>query len=130
MSTGVGARIKQARIDSGLTQAELAAKMGKTKSLISKVENGLDNMTSDKIAEYAAALNVTPAYLMGWESLEDMNKIISRKAANIADLFAPALKQMQDSEAIKELISVLQSCNEAQIKSITKMLKAMKDDED
>lgn len=67
MGTGVGERIRAARLDKGWTQEELAKKMGKTKSLISKVENGLDNLTSDKIGEYAEALETSPAKLMGWE---------------------------------------------------------------
>ena len=77
MSTGVGKRIKEARIRIGLTQEELALKMGKSKSLISKVENGLDNMTTDKIMEYAKALDITPGYLMGWteETINTVNHI-------------------------------------------------------
>ena len=70
MPTGVGMRIKQARINLGLTQDELAKRMGKSKSLICKVENGLDNLTSDKVMDYANALETTPSYLMGWEDEE------------------------------------------------------------
>lgn len=75
MATGVGARIRQARNALGWTQDDLASRMGKTKSLISKVENGLDNLTSDKIREYANILGVSTAYLMGWDdSLNDSNR--------------------------------------------------------
>lgn len=36
----LGAKILQARIDSGMEQSEVASKIGKTQSYISKVESG------------------------------------------------------------------------------------------
>lgn len=61
-------RIKERRIELGLTQKELADRMGfKTKSSISKAETIEVNPTADRIREFAKALETTPAYLMGWE---------------------------------------------------------------
>ncbi len=37
----IGALLQEARLEKGLTQAELAEKVGTTKSYISKIENGL-----------------------------------------------------------------------------------------
>lgn len=37
----IGALLHEARLEKGLTQAELAEKVGTTKSYISKIENGL-----------------------------------------------------------------------------------------
>ena len=50
----IGALIHEARLEKGLTQAELAAKVGTTKSYISKVENNLKEVrisTLKKIVE-------------------------------------------------------------------------------
>lgn len=64
----LGERIKTRRISKGLSQAQLAELLeGYTsRSSISKVEKGVNNLTQSKIVEFAAALDTTPAYLMGW----------------------------------------------------------------
>ncbi|MBA9075405.1 MULTISPECIES: helix-turn-helix domain-containing protein [Rufibacter] len=50
----IGALIHEARLEKGLTQAELAAKIGTTKSYISKIENNIKEVrlsTLKKIIE-------------------------------------------------------------------------------
>lgn len=60
--------IKDRRIELGLTQAELAKKVGYSdKSMIAKIESGIVDITRNKIMQFAEALGTTPAYLMGWE---------------------------------------------------------------
>jgi len=64
----IGERIRERRIELGLTQLELAHKMGyKNKSAICNVEKRGDNITSDRIEKLATVLECTPAFLMGWE---------------------------------------------------------------
>lgn len=71
MSTGIGIRIKKERVRLGLSQVELAKRLGwSSKTTISKIENGEDNLTSDRIAKIAEALNVRPSYLMGFSEAE------------------------------------------------------------
>lgn len=68
MSTGVGSRIKIRRNELGWSQEELAKRMGlKSKSTICKIERGEDNLTATSVNQYADALGVSVAYLMGWE---------------------------------------------------------------
>lgn len=68
----IGKRIKNKRIENGLTQEELATKMGyKTKSTINKIENGVNDVAQKNIYKFAEVLNTSIAYLMGWE--EDKN---------------------------------------------------------
>lgn len=71
----VGERIKQRRIELGLSQEELARKMGYSgKSSVCKAETYGDSITTAKITKYAEALDVSEAYLMGWqERAEDRN---------------------------------------------------------
>lgn len=65
----VGDRIKKARINSGISQTELAIKTKSSKQTIYKYENNIiTNIPSDKIEEIAKALNTSPSYLMGWEN--------------------------------------------------------------
>lgn len=66
--TEVGLRVKELRQKLNLTQEELARKAGYTsRSSINKIEKGLVDIPQSKIADLAAALETTPAYLMGWE---------------------------------------------------------------
>lgn len=61
-------RIKQRREELGMSQDELAKKLGyKSRSTIAKIEKGENDITQSKIAAFAKALNTTPSYLMGWD---------------------------------------------------------------
>ena len=63
----MGTRIKNLRLENNMTLEELGNKVGVGKSTVRKWENGMiANMRRDKIAKLADALNVSPAYLMGW----------------------------------------------------------------
>lgn len=65
--TEIGKNIKALRMKLGLTQEELAAKVGyKTKSAINKIELGVNDLPQKKIVVFADALDTTPAALMGW----------------------------------------------------------------
>lgn len=67
----IGERIKTKRLELGLTQEELAKKVGyKTKSSINKIELGLNDITQSRIVKFANALNTTVSYLMGWDEEE------------------------------------------------------------
>ena len=64
----IGKKIRLQREFLGLTQEELAKKLGyKSKTTIAKIENGTNDIVQSKVIEFAKALNTTPAYLMGWE---------------------------------------------------------------
>lgn len=64
----MGERIYNLRKEKGLTLEELGNLVGVGKSTVRKWEKGMiANMKRDKISKLASALNVSPAYLMGWE---------------------------------------------------------------
>lgn len=63
----IGEKIKQKRLELNLSQDELAKKCGyKSRSSINKIELARD-LPLNKIEVMAKALDVSPAYLMGWE---------------------------------------------------------------
>ena len=67
----IGERIKKRREELGMSQSELAEKVGYTsRSSIAKVETNANGMTQSKIVKFASALETTPSYLMGWEDDE------------------------------------------------------------
>lgn len=66
-NAAVGIRIRNRRIEIGMTQEELAAKVGfKGKSSIAKIESGERGLVQSKIKAIADALDTTPDYIMGW----------------------------------------------------------------
>lgn len=64
----VGLRIKEARKSRGLTLAELGNKIGLSESNTQRYESGrISSVSVELINKIAKALNVSPAFLMGWE---------------------------------------------------------------
>ena len=108
MSTGLGLRIKNKRIELGISQEELASRMGlKSKSTICKIERGEDNLTADSVKKYAKALGVSPDYLVGWEDSHG-NKTVSKllievqaeeeaKAKRLYELYSQAIPEVQSA---------------------------------
>ena len=67
----VADRIKDLRVKQGLSQDDLAKKMGfKNRSSVTQVEKSGNDITLRKVEKYAKALGVSPAYLMGWEDYD------------------------------------------------------------
>ena len=89
----IGERIKLRRKELGLTQTELAEKMGLTsKTTICKAETKDFNPTMDRVKEFAKALDTTPAYLMGWE---DNSEEETKSRAQIHRDIAKRLREME-----------------------------------
>lgn len=64
--SNIYARIRSRREELGLSQEELAARMGyKSKSSINKIEMGVNDIPQSKVFAFAKALETTTAYLMG-----------------------------------------------------------------
>ena len=81
----IGDRIKLRREELGMSQEELAKKVGyKSRSSVNKIETDGRGLPQNKIVMFARALQTTPAYLMGWTA-EDV-------ADAMADLTDTALK--------------------------------------
>lgn len=100
----IGKNILSARKRLGLTQEELAARVGyKTKSAINKIELGVRDLPQKKIAAFADALGMTPGQLMGWdekpaEELQDMGALAADLIMD-QDAMEMARAYMQLSEA-------------------------------
>lgn len=64
----IGERIKATRKRERISQVELAEKTHTLKQTLYKYENNIiTNIPSDKVEAIAHVLDVSPAYLMGWE---------------------------------------------------------------
>lgn len=64
----IGNKIKQRRLDLGLSADDLAEKIGKSRATVYRYENGdIENMPTTVLEPIAQALKTTPAALMGWD---------------------------------------------------------------
>jgi len=63
-ATDIGSRIKQARMQAGLTQTELAERTGIKRPNIVRIESGKHRPSLDTVEKIAGALNVTVATLV------------------------------------------------------------------
>ena len=76
----IGQRIKQRRLELGLTQTELAERMGYTsRTSICTVEKDKEDLTTTRVKKFAEALETTPSYLMGWTDLVETGKRLQDK---------------------------------------------------
>lgn len=102
----LGNRIKEKRLKLGMTQEELAIKLGyNSRSSINKVEMGKNDIPISKVVEYAKVLNTTPSYLMGWEEDDNQNQleimveqITGEKNARPIDRIMPRLLDLNEKE--------------------------------
>lgn len=114
---GIGEKIKNRRIELGMTQEELAVKIGyKSKSTINKIELGINDIPLSKVEEFAKALSVSTAYLMGWDSEDDQSYYLDPGAAELAqELYTrPEIRVLFDAsrnaskEDIEQVASILE----------------------
>ena len=72
----VGQRLRSARKDRGMTLKELGEAIDKSESVVQRYESGvIANLDNEVIAKLANALNVNPAYLMGWIEVNPTNTV-------------------------------------------------------
>lgn len=102
-----GDKIKKRRIELGMSQEELAKKMGyKSRSSINKIENGRE--VSDKIvSKLAEALDVNPIYLSDWENtVVDEDTDVVNYVLSHPNNFSDGIEDMTDEElALKYLLN-------------------------
>lgn len=71
MNSNIGENIRRMRKKRGLSQTQLAIKLGyKSKSSIAKIETGNGDVPRNKLPQFAEALNCSISYLTGWNELK------------------------------------------------------------
>lgn len=112
-------RIKELRINAGLTQEELGEKLGLQKSAIAKYENGrVENIKRSTIQAMADLFGVKPSYVLGFDSepAEEAPYYLDPEAARIAqELYTrPELRVLFDAsrhaskEDIEQVAAILE----------------------
>lgn len=113
----IGENILAARKRAGLTQEELATRVGyKSKSTINKIELGINDIPQSKIVKFAEVLGTTPAALMGWVSEETSKK---------NDQLASLVVRMRKDPDFFEVVSMLANLPDTEYASIKGLLSAL-----
>lgn len=64
----IGNKIKERRLELGWSQRDLASRVGyNNNSTVARIENGKVDIPQSKIVKFAEVMNVSVAYLMGWD---------------------------------------------------------------
>lgn len=110
----IGSKIKERRIALGMSQDELAEKMGyKSRSTIAKIEKGVNDVIQTNIVKFAEVLKTTPAYLMGWEQVQQKNSIL-------ADLTI----RMRTDDEFCSVVEGLNQLDSVQLASVKQVVEA------
>lgn len=122
----IGRNIMRRRKELGMTQEELAMKMGyKSKSTINKIENGTNDIPQSKIVNFAKVLETTPAYLMGWENKVEENPV--REGNKLADWYLDLEMKDDDLQIVVEVFNKLDGNGKEQLKAYANFLLSMKE---
>ena len=112
--SNIGDKIKERREALGMSQDELAEKMGyKSRSTIAKIEKGVNDVTQTNIVKFAEILKTTPAFLMGWEKKQKENNTIT-----------DVVIRMTDDPDFFILVETLNGLDSEKISSFKRMLSA------
>jgi transcriptional regulator with XRE-family HTH domain len=110
----IGDRIKQRREELGLSQDELAKKLGyKSRSSVNKIERDASGLPQNKIVEIANALQVTPAYIMGWDKIEQKNNAL-----------VGIISRLRTDDEFLNIVKMLSSLDDGQLNAVKQMLIA------
>lgn len=113
----INKKIHDRRKELGLTLENVGKIVGVGKSTVRKWETGdIENMKRDKIALLAKALQVSPAFIMGWDEekpITDTDDELSETKRAIID----KIKIMDDSHvaALGEIVDSILRLREKQI---------------
>lgn len=111
-----GDKIYELRKQLGLTLEDVGDAVGVGKSTVRKWEKGMiQNMRRDKIHALAVVLKTTPAYLMGWEQVEQTNDIIT-----------DAVVRMRSDAEFFSAVEMLLALDSDKLSLVTQMISAFK----
>lgn len=96
-------RIVDLREKQGITQTELAKKMGLDKSSMSKIENGTRKVSSDELRKLSDIFEVSADYLLGTVSKKNNNDLSLDEAVDSVMSFDGRPVTDHDRQMMKSL---------------------------
>lgn len=116
-----GKRIRQKREELGISLTDFANKVGVSKQTLYKYEHNIvTNIPSDKLEEIAKALDVTPGYLMGWDS----ESITASGHDDIEIISVSSLPYTKEEQKAKELFELYKNASPDVQQAVELILKS------
>ena len=106
LSDNIGKKIDYIRRDRGLTQEELANKLGVTKKTVIEYEKAKDKIPLQKLISISKVLNVPTDFLLGLNDVTD-NDIEDKKIHKRTGLSDTAIKVLSTLKNNKSMISTI-----------------------
>jgi transcriptional regulator with XRE-family HTH domain len=114
----IGANIRRKREELGLSQEELANRVGyKSKSAINKIEQGVNEVRQNKIVDFANALDTTPSVLMGW---------VDEPTSKKNDDMVVIVHRMRQDEKFLSIVKKLNDLDDEKLELVEKMMSAFR----
>lgn len=112
--------IKNRRLELGLTQSQLAEKLGYAdKSMIAKIEKGQVDLPQSKIVAFAEALYMEPSELMGFDGIEDRQPYyLDPEAAQMA-------QELYERPEMRVLFDASRNATKEDIETVASILEKM-----
>ena len=103
----IGRRIKALREESGLTQLQLADRIGCSGQVISNIERGYSQPAADIVNKIAAYFRVPGDYVLGLTTSRWIAESPVRTSADIPDKIASRMDQLQmDQQALSSAVEI------------------------
>lgn len=108
----IGEKIKQRRLELGMSQRDLAAKMGYNHhSTVARIESGKVDIPQSRIIKFSEVLGISVTYLMDWEEMQKKNDIQTDIVLRMRndDIFLSAVTKLyeMDSDKLSSLLAFL-----------------------
>ena len=122
----IGKRIKERRIQMGISAEELAPMVGLSAATIYRYEKGdIKKVNTTKLQPFAKALETTEAYLMGWEETVE-----SETETEQDDELWELREELRRNPDMRMLFSASRGAKKEHIQAAAAMLNALKGNDD
>ena len=129
MQENLADRVRTLREELGLSQEELARKMGyQSRTSINKIEKGRP-VSQKIIVRLAEALDTTPSVLMGWVDEEPSKKNSTRADVTLLMLrdreYSEAIERTSTDERLRSLVIKLAHTEDEKLQSIYQLAETL-----
>ena len=115
----LGDKIRIRREEAGLSQDELAHKLGyKSRSTIAKLESGVNDLTQSKLKAFADALNTTVADLLDWDDSDSSDKKSAIKPYYLDPETARLAQEVKDDPRYRALFDATRKLSPDAMKEV------------
>ncbi|AKX94641.1 transcriptional regulator [Moorella thermoacetica] len=112
----LGHKLRQAREERGLTQAELARAAGVSAGLIGQIEQGKVQPSLKTLERVGAVLDISPCYFIADDAGVD----------EVLNQMSPELRQLLIEPQVQSVLRLICNCNESELRFILNFIQLYK----